>query len=445
MHHTNQVGAWLRVGRRLLVALCAVGSLPSVGIAAFQHPGILNNKVQLEFIKERIQAGDLLWKTAFENMKASTYGSLNYTPTPRASVDCGSSSNPDYGCTDEKKDVVAAYTMALLWYFTDQEAYAKKSIEIMDAWSAVLKTHTLSNAPLQAAWCAAQFPRAAEIIKATYPAWSATEIDQFSTMLKTAYLPLIKDGSASNGNWEISMIEALMDIGVFLDDQTLFDKSISMWRKRIPAYFYLKKDGASPIPPPTGSHPTLASMITFWYGQSQFEDGLSQETCRDFGHVQYGLASTLNGAETAYLQGVDLYSEQSDRLPAALEFHAAYLDGKPAPNWLCGGTLTLSVDPTWEIGYNHYHNRKGLALPWTDSLIRSKVRPSGVDHMMAWETLTHAQLGVSAGVGTTPNRMQDSPIQLVFTPSGGIHVVRKATPHQAASIHSLSGVLSVKP
>jgi hypothetical protein len=43
-------------------------------------------------------------------------------------------------------------------------------------------------------------------------------------------------------------------------------------------------------------------------------NGVSQETCRDFGHLSYGLASTFNVAETALIQGVDLYTPNADRL-----------------------------------------------------------------------------------------------------------------------------------
>jgi hypothetical protein len=109
-------------------------------------------------------------------------------------------------------------------------------------------------------------------------------------------------------------------------------------------------------------------------------------------HTQYGIASALATAETAYQQGVDLYAEQSQRLRSAMEFHADYLLGKAAPSWLCGGALNRSdVLPTWEIGFNHFHDRLGLALPLTQMLIETSVRnTAGVDHHIVWETITHA-------------------------------------------------------
>ena len=43
--------------------------------------------------------------------------------------------------------------------------------------------------------------------------------------------------------------------------------------------------------------------------------GVCQETCRDFGHMQMGFGACVNAAETAFIQGVDLYGEQVCRRP----------------------------------------------------------------------------------------------------------------------------------
>jgi hypothetical protein len=217
-------------------------------------------------------------------------------------------------------------------------------------------------------------------------------VQRFADMLRNVYLPLIKNGSSSNGNWELSMIEAVINIGVFTDDRATFDKGVKMWRERVPAYFYLESDGATPVPPPRGNK-TGNALIGFWYNQRTFVNGLAQETCRDLGHTQYGLAATINAAETAYLQGVDLYGEQKDRLRHAMGFHAKYINGEPVPSWLCGGSLKdKSADPMWEIGFNHYGRRLGIGMAQTQALT-NRIRPGGATHHMDWEVLTHGDLG----------------------------------------------------
>ena len=75
----------------------------------------------------------------------------------------------------------------------------------------------------------------------------------------------------------------------------------------------------------------------------------------------------FNVAETALLQGIDLYTPNANRLAAALEFHAAYLNkgaakGYPATPYdppsvqvsdplVCGGVnLKLSYAATYQVG-----------------------------------------------------------------------------------------------
>jgi Alginate lyase len=173
----------------------------------------------------------------------------------------------------------------------------------------------------------------------------------------------------------------------------LFQKAVSMWRKRVPAYFYLSQDGSLPVPPPLGHKDTKEDLTRYWYGQTVFVDGLAQETCRDFGHTFYGLAAMINAAEIARHQGIDLYGEEAKRITTAMEFHAAFVLGKPIPQWLGGGRLNIRAGSTWEIAYNHYHNRLGMKLPETEKLILSRARPTGASHHIIWETLTHASLG----------------------------------------------------
>ena len=378
----------------LNAGLAVLGTVSTIS-AQYKHPALLNNRAELDFIKGRIQANAEPWLSAYNRLRTDSHSSLTYTPSPRAVVECGSYSNPDFGCTDEKSDASAAYSQALMWYFSGNNQYAVKCIQILNAWSAVLTQHTNSNAPLQAAWTGSVFPRAAEIMRYAYGQWPAAEVTRFSTMLSTAFIPLIRNGTGiagTNGNWELSMIEALMAIGVFNEDTASFNKGVLLWRRRVPAYFYLTSDGNVPIAP-YGTNMTGTQLLSHWYNPGVFPNGLCQETCRDFGHTQYGLAAMINAAEIARHQGLDLYSEFTTRITAALEFHANLLLGNPAPAGLCGGTLNLSVDPTWEIAYNHFHNRLGLNLPLTNRLITTRVRISGIDHHMDWETMTHANLG----------------------------------------------------
>jgi hypothetical protein len=379
----------------ILLALSSAFAVdaPTKSAAGFYHPGVLVNRAQLDFVKAKVAAGEEPWKSAFEAAKSSEFGSLSYKPKPRATVECGSYSRPDLGCKDEQRDSAAAYTQALLWAISGDKAHAEKAIEIMNAWSSTLTGgHKLSNGPVQAAWCGEEFPRAAEIIRYTYDGWKAEDVEKFKDMLIKQYVPSLINGSGENGNKELSMSDALINIGVFNDDRELFDKGVAMWRGRTPAYIYLSSDGPTPVKAKGWEE------MPIWGNKgltTPFVDGLLQESVRDSNHANLGLSSMVNAAETARQQGLDLYGEQQQRIMAALEFQARSLapNKEPAPK-----NVTFNLHPTWEIAYNHYHNRLHQDLPYLAKVLPTN-RPTGVNHQMAWETLTHAEVG---DVGLAP-------------------------------------------
>ncbi|WP_430383512.1 alginate lyase family protein [Streptomyces sp. P10-4] len=391
-----------RKSPRSALALTAAATVLSAGLlswpgtqraeaapAAFVHPGVTVSRAQLDFARDKVLAGAQPWKSAYDQMMASTYASLSRTPKPRAVVECGSYSNPNYGCTDEREDAIAAYTDALAWYITRDERYAKKAIELMDAWSAVLQDHTNSNAPLQTGWAGSSWPKAAEIIKHTYTGTWANS-GRFATMLRNVYLPEIINGSNSNGNWELSMMEAAVGISVFLEDKASYDKAMARFRTRTAAYVYLASDGDLPKTVPSQNLNTREKIVSYWQGQSTFVTGLTQETCRDFTHTGYGISALSHVAETSRIQGQDLYgTDVGERLRQALGFQAKYELGTAVPSWLCGGVVKRGLGPVTEVGYNALHNRLGIAMTNTQALTEQN-RPAGSNNLfVAWETLTH--------------------------------------------------------
>jgi hypothetical protein len=354
--------------------------------AGFIHPGVLVNKAQLAEIKKRVAKGSEPQKSAFEALKASKFGAVEYTPHPRETVECGSNSRPDLGCKDEQADSDAAYSQALMWAITGDEVYAKNAIRIMDAWSSTLKGgHTNANGQIQAGWTGAVFPRAAEIIRYGYGKWPEADIARFQNMLTTQFLPALIHGTCENGNKELTMAEALINIGVFNDNRAVYDHGIAMWRGRAPAYIYLKSDGLKPVE-------AFGCGLGIWGNKGftpEFVDGLLQETARDSQHANLALSAMVDAAETARQQGLNLYAEQGKRIVAALEFQAQYLapnNVKPPEN------LEFNPHPTWEIAYNEFHDRLGMSLPKMAAVLPG-IRPTAVNHHMAWETLTHAGMG----------------------------------------------------
>ncbi len=87
--------------RKVLIAFWPILMCLSVAFSAepFKHPGVLISKSQLDFVKKKISHDP--WKSYYDKMMESKFASLSFEPKPWEVVECGSKSNPDYGCSDE--------------------------------------------------------------------------------------------------------------------------------------------------------------------------------------------------------------------------------------------------------------------------------------------------------------------------------------------------------
>lgn len=69
------------------------------------------------------------------------------------------------------------------------------------------------------------------------------------------------------------MLDALVGIAVFTDNQTMFDHALEFWRQRVPAYFWTLDDGPYPhhVPRGTSKWNASANGSGSWYGQVRHE------------------------------------------------------------------------------------------------------------------------------------------------------------------------------
>jgi hypothetical protein len=211
------------------------------------------------------------------------------------------------------------------------------------------------------------------------------------------------------------LLETAVEIAVFLDDRSTYDAVTQLWLAAVPAYVYLSSDGAYPKVA-RGMSSDHGALITAWFGQTKFVDGLEEETCRDLRHAGYGVASIAHFAETAWIQGNDYYTgDVGERLLATLEFHSKYVNQRSVPDWLCKGDVKkLTNTPSWEgkpssqrlmpsvfadaffcfavteVGLNALGTRLGRDTSETKKFTQRN-RPFTTDWLfVGWETLTHA-------------------------------------------------------
>ena len=406
------------------------GSNPADGgsIAGFRHPGLLNSRRELEFVRDRVQARQQPWASAYQRLSRRPEAQLDFAPRPFEEVSAAFDADLARGTEELVRSAHAAYAHALRWIVEQDPAHAKKAIAILNAWSSKLKeihngrVEGAGNHGLYSGWSGPVFVRAAEIIRYSYEGWASEDRRHFRTMLLSVFLPNVQSSVVCTaGNWELSYVEAVLAIAIYTDDRALFEAGKRRLDRYLPMYLYHRSDGSRPLLPcecgapahkQHGNPPgqpvcTDVGADQYWFRGAgidwnepfEYYPGHCQETCRDLNHTQMGIAAAINSLEMLLGQGIDLYARHRNRVVAALELHARLLvehaAGKPSPEDLCGGTLRqLRVIPAWEIAYNHYAFRLGDLLPATQALIeqlrQSKVRPNKLH--MAFDNLTHPQL-----------------------------------------------------
>lgn len=172
------------------------------------------------------------------------------------------------------------------------------------------------------------------------------------------------------------MMEAAQGISVFLNDASSYDKAMNKFFGRAPAYVYLTSDGSCPKAAPSSGLTSCSQVESYWDQDTFPENGIAQETCRDFRHTGYGIASMSHIAETSKIQGSDLWTtDVGTRIRYALGFHSKILLGTPVPSWLCvnhRGSVDLGNGKRdfeiTEVGYNALNGRLGISMTNTGTL-----------------------------------------------------------------------------
>ena len=347
----------------------------------FVHLGTVQNNEELEFVKRKIDNNEQPWASEFNQLVAwAVVGNLNAV---------GSGEN---GPRDLSKN---AYANALAWHYTGKVIYANQAVSILNAWSKFGGYSSASGQNLLVGgWIGTLLGPAAELMR-DYSGWLANDQEALRTMFKTHFYPVINKMSTWNGNVDLTQIQAILAIAVFNEDKEEFNAGLARLELRNPAYYYLSTDlstsrnyGGS-TENSWGRNNGEGSDVTKWV------DGLTQETCRDNGHhVQFALAATIAAAEIAWHQGVDVYAREEKRYVAALELLALQLNSGNMQGTCTNNVTNGDRYNTFEIGYNHYHNRMGLSLPETEKALISSQNGS-TDWNIFYETLTHRGVGGS--------------------------------------------------
>jgi len=312
---------------------------------SFVHPGIDQSAEDLATMKKKVLAGEQPWKGAFDRLKAAA--DTEFVARAHTHVLRGPYGKPNIGGDDLSKSANMVYNYALVWYVTKDRKYAEKAIDILRAWSGTLWDLDYNDAKLLAAWTGHLLCNAAEILRYTGAGWEQKDMEAFSGMLNTVYLPLMRPYYPSaNGNWDGAIIHSLLAMAVFTDNRRLFDNAVDHFEHG----------------------PVNGSILKYIYPSGQ-----CQESPRDQGHVQLGIGEFAGAAQVAYTQDVDLFSIAGNRIARGFEYTAGFLLGETPQCYCVISERAKVLRDDYEYVYRHY-TAKGLDLPFVRRAADS-VRP----------------------------------------------------------------------
>ena len=344
---------------RLFVLILGVFGIVSwaSGAGAFVHPGMLQTRQGLALMKEKVTADEEPWKTAWSNLCAERYSSLDFQAKPVAHVVRGPYGRPSIGDRELTESANAAYSQAIQWVVTGDKVHAQKAIEILSAWSGTLWDFEDNDAKLLAGWTGHAFCNVAEILRYTDSGWKNKDVAQFKRMLLTVYYPHIKDFfPEANGNWDAAMMDTTLCIGNFCDDRAIFDSAVNHFQRG-------EGNGG----------------ITKYI----YPSGQCEESTRDQAHTQLGLGELAQACQVAWNQKVDIYGAADNRLALGFEYTAKYMLGEEVPSYGIVSTQARGrFSDIYEGVYQHYHFVKGLGMPFTERALEKTRAGRG------WNTLT---------------------------------------------------------
>jgi hypothetical protein len=372
----------------------------------FNHPGIYNSQEELDIIKSNVNstaphAMKEGWKEMLSSTSTSVTGRVKYT-----SLDWQPHAMEIVYPKEEGKqrffdDGQAAYAHALQWVVTGKQEYANKAIEIYNAWSYLFKDMITKNGDvyknLFSSWNANNWVAGAEIIRHYNngaAGWKKTDIAKFEEMCKVFERLMLewKGSSSSYGggqNQDVGIARTRMALGVFLNDQALFDQGTYL-------LFELQYDDKGVVK----RHGHVVNLV----GTTVASNGEIMELNRDAGHGTGSFNSLANAAEILRHQNVPdkykLYNYflDDDTIPRLLkgsEFLANSYVHSPSPitdNKNFTNKHKGIRYPEMILNYYKYLSPKKYNLTKTEEVIEL-VRPMVANpYDIGWSTVTHANL-----------------------------------------------------
>lgn len=337
MKHVNTI-------LKVLLLLLLLGNTREVVAQQFVHPGIPFSQSDLDLLKTNITREP--WLSAYNAFANDAKSKLSYgMQGPLAVV----SRAPDINRNAWMNDMTAVHHLAFMWIFTGDTAYARKATDILNAWAVTNTDWTGDESFLDLGDYADMYVTGADILKATYPGWTATNTANVNRYFgEVIWSELDVPNPVRGLNQGAIQLKAAVSIAAFLDDATKWQQAIASYR--------------------SDAGGGLANSLP---------NGQIGDAGRDEGHWRGGADALAWSAEVAWKQHVDVFADFNNRLLAISELYTRFHTDTTGLRYIpFGGTYAYYTGwgsngtakqffKMYNIIEGAYTLRKGMPAPFT--------------------------------------------------------------------------------
>jgi len=234
---------------RMAALTLLVVALPA---AAFEHPGGLHTKAQIEFVRAQVKAGKQPFKSGYNQLLSKAKERLG--KKPRAMEDFHVKRYYSSGREQHirmktliSEDATVAYACALVYHlnidlFPERKRYADKAKEFLNHWASVNKKVSGGDGKLVMCYNGVGLLFAAELLW-DYEGWSDNDKKQFKSWAKNVLYASSggKKGHSNRANWYLL---AALAVDHLTDDEKQMEADMKLIKPTIDRQ--IKPDGGMP-------------------------------------------------------------------------------------------------------------------------------------------------------------------------------------------------------
>ncbi|WP_448700581.1 LamG-like jellyroll fold domain-containing protein [Mucilaginibacter sp. AW1-3] len=261
----------------------------------FLHPGVPFTRADLAQLKANITKEP--WLTGYNALKGDPHSQLSYgIHGPYATV----TRAPNLNNSGWRDDMNAIHNLAFMYVFTGDSAYARKATNMLDAWAVTNTVWGGGENQLDIGDMAPYFVAGADILRSTFPGWSAANDAHVNNYFRNVLYPTSGvPYPLRDCNKGALQLQIAVGIAAYLGDPVLWQQAIEVYRM----------DAGGGL---------RASLPNGEVGDSGRDD-----------HWWIEIQALGWSAEVAWKQGIDLFSEYDNRLLAISELYSQH---SQAPN-----------------------------------------------------------------------------------------------------------------